>query len=106
MKTAEIKEQFEGILADVMKIQGLPVEQATEVALTILRESGKYKRTEMLSQVRQSNGNSNGNGDKPATEKQKEALKKFRVSFSDNISKEEASKLLDEVIAKTNARKQ
>ena len=111
METAKIKEQFESILADVMKINGLSIEQATDVAKVILQEHGKFRRTEMLSQARQSNGNgySNGNGsngNQPATDKQKEALKKWRVSFADSITKDEASRLLDEAIEKKNARKQ
>ena len=112
METLQIKEEFESILADVMKINGLPIEQATDVAKAILTESGKDRRTAMMNQSRQNgngisnaNGsNGNGNGNQPATEKQKEALKKWRVSFSDGISKDEASKLLDEAIAKKNAK--
>jgi hypothetical protein len=111
METAKIKEQFESILADVMKINGLPIEQATDVAKVILIESGKDRRTAMI-QSKQNGGNpvtgngSNGNGNQQATDKQKEALKKWRVSFADNLTKDEASRLLDEAIEKKNAKKQ
>ena len=105
METAQIKTEFDQIIAEEMKTNGLSIEQATDVAKVILQESGKFKRTEMLNHSTQ-NGNSNGNGNAPATEKQKEALKNFRISFPDSISKGEASKLLEEAIEKKNAKKQ
>ena len=109
METQTIKQQFEQILADVVKINGLSIEQATDVAKAILQEAGKYNRTEMLSHARQngsyaaSNGSS-GNGNELATEKQLKALKSFGVSFSEGITKAEASKLLEPHIARVKAR--
>lgn len=44
----EIRSNFEQILNEVIRIQGLPVESATQVAAVILQESGKFERTEML----------------------------------------------------------
>ena len=108
METTQIKEEFEGILADVMKIDSLPIEQATDVAKAILTESGKDRRTAMMSQSRQNgngyhNGNGfNGNGVQPATWKQKKTLQNMGIRYDGNISKSEASRLLDEAFAKRN----
>ena len=111
MDTKQLKQDFEQILSDVMKINGLPIEQATDVAKAILQESGKYKRTEMMNQARQngsyavSGNGSSGNGNQPATEKQLAALKSFRVSFNEEgITKAEASKLLEPHMARVKAR--
>ena len=90
METAQIIEQFKQVLAEI-KLQGLPIEQATDVAKIILQESGKFKRTEMMNNHSPKNGDSNGNGNASATDKQKEALKNFRVSFSDDITTTESS---------------
>ena len=110
METTQLKQEFERILSDVVKINGLPIEQATDVAKVILQESGKYKRTEMMNQSRQngsyavSGNGSSGNGNDPATEKQLNALKSFKVSFNEGITKAEASKLLDPHMARVKAR--
>lgn len=101
--TQEIKSNFEQILSDVIKIQGLPVESATQVATAILQESGKFERTEMLNSNGRNGNNSNGNG--PATEKQKSALAKFGVKFEDSITKGEASYLIDKAITEARSRK-
>ena len=110
METTQLKQEFERILSDVVKINGLPIEQATDVAKAILQESGKYKRTEMMNQSRQngsyaaSGNGSSGNGEQPATEKQLKALKSFRVSVKEGITKSEASTLLEPFMAKIKAR--
>jgi PBP1b-binding outer membrane lipoprotein LpoB len=95
----EIKSNFEQILSDVSKISGMTAESAVQVTTMILQESGKFERTEMMNGNR--NGNSNSNGNVPATDKQKYALRKNGVSFSDNITKSEASVLLDKVMPKS-----
>ena len=91
----EIKSNFEQILSDVIKIQGLPVESATQVAAVILQESGKFERTEMLNNNRNGNRvNSNGN-DKPATEKQKKFLQDLGIAVTPNMTSREASRLIE-----------
>ena len=106
MDTTQLKQEFEQILADVVKINGLPLEQATQVATVLLVERNKFQRTEMLSQARQSNGyyNSQSNGNEPASEKQLKALKSFGVSFNEGITKADASKLLEPHMARMKAR--
>ena len=107
METAQIREEFKEILAGVVN-DGVPAEQATEIAKAILQESGKDRRTAMMNQSRQNgnfgngyhNGNgSNGNGFQPATWKQKKTLQNMGIRYDGNISKAEASRLLDEAFA-------
>lgn len=99
-------EEFKQILSDVKGIAGMNPEKAVDVALTLVQESGKDKRIEVMNEAKLNN-NSNGfsrnysNGNAPATERQKFALMKNGVSFSDNITKAEASVLLDKVMPKT-----
>lgn len=99
METAQIKTEFDQLIADEIKTHGLSIEQAVDVAKTIMQEAGKFKRTEMLSQTKQ-NGTANGNGAAPASDKQKEFMRKLKISFSDNITKGEAIKLIDAELAK------
>ena len=62
----------------------------------------------MLSQSRQNEnsyhkGNGfNGNGSQPATWKQKKTLQNMGIRYDGNISKTEASRLLEEAFAKKN----
>lgn len=97
----EIKSDFEQILSEVIKINGIPIESATQVAQVILQESGKFQRTEMMNNARlKSNGNANNNnGGQPATFKQKNALDNFGIKYSEDITKAEASALLEKAIA-------
>lgn len=105
METAQIKTEFDQIIADEMKTNGLSMEQAVDVAKTIMQEAGKFKRTEMMNHAKQhGNGTANGNGNASATDKQKELLKKFNVSFADSLTRSEASKLIEEAIAKKNGK--
>ena len=53
--TQEIKTEFEQVLSEVSKINGMTAESAVQVATMILQESGKFQRTETMH-----NGNSNG----------------------------------------------
>ena len=97
----DIKNEFEQILNEVKKISGISIDSAVLAATGILAELGKYSRMQEI----RSNGNdsnavvSNGNGDQPATEKQKNALKKFGLKYRADITKKEASELLDKVIS-------
>jgi hypothetical protein len=90
MQTQEIKNEFEQILDEVMKINGLSAESATQVATVILQESGKFKRTEMIS-----GSNRNGN-DKPVTQKQIKYLQDLGILVKPGMTSKEASRLIDE----------
>lgn len=99
METAQIKTEFDQIIADEMKTNGLSTEQAVDVAKTIMQEAGKFKRTEMMNHSKQ-NGTANGNGTAPASDKQKDFMRKLKISFSDNVTKGEAIKLIDAELTK------
>jgi hypothetical protein len=60
-----------------------------EVTAVILQEIGKDLRTSQIS-------GTNGNGEGPATEKQKDYLKDLGVAFEDSITKKEASEMIDQ----------
>jgi len=63
-----------------------------QVALGLLAEICKDQR---MNQIKQDRKNSNG-----ATEKQKHFMKKLGIDFPEDISKKEASVLLEEELAK------
>ena len=106
METQEIKQEFEQILSEVIRINGLSAESAISVATAILQESGKFRRTEMLKEAR-ANSNTNGrNGNQPATFSQKRALRNLRITYDGNISKAEASRLIEQAVQQLNRRKQ
>ena len=104
MKTTQ---EFKQILSEVKNID-IPSESAVQVATVILQESGKDRRGEAANAARM-NGNGNGfnrnysKSNQPATDKQKDALKKWHVEFSDDITKAEASALLDYAIEHANS---
>lgn len=101
MKTIqEIKQDFEQIFAEVSRINGITTDSATEVAKVILQESGKNSRTQAMQSNNDSNARRAYNSNAPATEKQKYMLKKLKVDFQENISKSEASRLLDNALGK------
>lgn len=102
METQEIKEQFKQALEEVIKINGITTESAVNVATIILQESGKDRRAELYNKHRFNNNGFNRNSNQPATDKQKDALRKWRVEFSDDITKAEASALLDYAIEHAN----
>ena len=112
MQSHEIHQQFEKILGELRNIQGLPEESAVQVAQVILQEAGKDRRGELANNAKSS---SNGyysssqsceNGSNhSATDKQKNALTKFGIEYSEDITKAEASGLLDEAFGKLNHRK-
>ena len=92
MKTIqEIKSNFEQILSEVSKIPEMTQDSATQIAAVILQESGKFERTEMLN----NNRNSNGNG-KPATQKQLKYLQDLGIAFTPNMTSREASRLIEQ----------
>ena len=112
MQTQDIKEQFIQILSELRNIQGLKDESAVQVAQVILVEVGKYRRTELLRDKKSSNNgyysssqSSENGSSQPATEKQKNALTRFGIDFSDDITKAEAYELLDKAFEKLDNRK-
>lgn len=58
-----------------------------EVAIAILQEIGKDKRSKIIAEVR---------GDEPATEKQKNYLKDLGIEFEDSITKKDASDMIEQ----------
>ena len=88
MKAEEYIELFESIQ------QKLPEAKDKEgIALAIMQELAKDRRMEEIK------ANGNGNGDKPATPKQMAYLKKLGIKPGEEITKAEASKLIDEAVA-------
>jgi len=85
--TQEVRNEFEQILSEVKNINGVMPESAVQIATAILHESGKFQRTQMLQGSNQNNRNSN----QPATDKQKDYMKKLGIKFSDDITKAQAS---------------
>jgi hypothetical protein len=94
MKTIQqIKSDFEQILSEVVKINGISVESAVQVATVILQESGKYNRCPERNE-------DNGDNCESATQNQKQAMKNLRLVFTENISKADASKQIEQAVAK------
>jgi len=100
MKTQEITKEFEQILSDVIKLNGLSPESAVLSTQLILQEAGKDRRTEMIREAKLNN--SNGNEDVPATFNQKKAMRNLKISFSEDIGKKEASTLIEQAVSKFN----
>ena len=94
MKTIQqIKSDFEQILSEVVRINGISVESAVQVATVILQESGKYNRCPERNE-------DNGDNSESATQSQKQAMKNLRLVFTENISKADASKQIEQAVAK------
>ena len=64
-----------------------------DTAASMVSEIAKDRRVEMM----QKNGNGNGS---PATERQKQFMTKLGIDYPDSVTKKEASKLIDEELAK------
>ena len=96
----EIKADLAMALEEVPVTPGQNTSDRVQMAIALLHEYGKYNRGEAMS-----NGKTNGNSETPATEKQKSALYKFGVKFSEDITKAEASAMLDKAIADSRERK-
>lgn len=90
MNTQERKEEYKEIYEEVAKINGLTTQEAVEISIAILQETGKDRRAELLG----ARFNSNGNGNS-ATPKQKSYLNRLGIKYSNNITKTEASELID-----------
>jgi len=63
-------------------------------ALTLLQEVSKDKRMEQIRNEREANNNN------PATEKQRQFMKRLGIDFPENTTKQEASALIDEELGK------
>ena len=87
--TQEIKTEFEQVLSEVSRINGMTAESAVQVATMILQESGKFQRTETMH-----NGNSNGN-DKPASPKQIKFLQDLGILVEPGMTSKKASELIE-----------
>ncbi|MGC9454936.1 MAG: hypothetical protein ACP5HU_08720 [Phycisphaerae bacterium] len=68
------------------------------VAVAIIQEVAKDRRMEYVRNDRQSAAN--GNGSEPATEKQREYLSDLGVKVKPGLTKQEASAMLDKLLAK------
>lgn len=64
------------------------------VAIAILQEVSKDRRSQQMQGERSEKDN------RPATAKQKDYLRKLGIAFPENLSKAEASALIDEGLAK------
>ena len=75
------------------------VVKSAEITARIIEQIGKDTRCERLMTGRSNgngNGRLNGNDDEPATEKQLGFLKRLKVEVQEGISKNEASRKIDE----------
>ena len=86
--TQEIKTEFEQVLSEVSRINGMAAESAVQVATMILQESGKFQRTETMH-------NGRNNNDKPATEKQIKFLQDLGILVEPGITSKKASELIE-----------
>ena len=106
MKTIqEIKQDFEQIFAEVSGISGMTTDSATEIAKVILQESGKNSRTQAMNEKSNSNAKRAYNSNVPATEKQKYLMKLRGINFQADVSKSEASRLIDNALGKKSEEK-
>ena len=97
MEVEKIMEEYYEIYDDLKSQRDEFDHQSCVLATTaILQELGKYRRSKFLSGLR---NDSNG---EPATEKQKNALRKFGIAIEKGITKKEASVLLSEAIENSN----
>ena len=112
MEIADISKQFEQILIELKEIEDLTDDSIVQVAQVILQESGKDRRAELINVTKSSNNgyyssnlNNANSVDQPATEKQKKALSNFKIPYSEDITKIEASVLLDEAFKKLESKR-
>ncbi len=98
--TQEVRNEFEQILSDVSRISGITSDSAVQVATAILRESGKFQRTQML----QNRNTGNRNSNQPATDKQKDYMKQLGINFDDSITKAQASDEIEKATAEKKGR--
>jgi len=103
-------EQFTHIFYELKERDDMIPETAVQTAQVILQEAGKDRRAAMFQDARATNGFANRytgkrqNGNIPATTKQKNALNNFGVDFKEDITKAEASELLDKAFEQLGSR--
>jgi len=93
--TNEIISDFEQILSEVIKMDGVSDEvSAVQVSAVILQEYGKYNRFPNMK------NENNGGEIATATFQQRKAMKNLKLSFPEDISKSEASKVIEVAVEK------
>ena len=85
----QIKSDFEQILSEVMRINGVSVESAVQVSTVILQEFGKYSRCPTEAETE------NGNEEKPISEKQAKFLRDLGVKELPKTSNEASRKITE-----------
>ena len=94
---SEYKQLFEGMLKEVLGIEGIDSDKAVNVASILVQEYGKNKRTEILREAR-SNGHSDQVNDQKVTEKQLKFLKQLKVEVPEGTTKRQASEMIAEAV--------
>jgi len=89
-----IKEKVEGYLELLDQINA-KTEDAT-TAIVLLQEVAKDLRTERMIEEREARKN------EPATAKQKKFMDDLGIDFPENLTKQEASKLIEEELGRNN----
>ena len=92
--TNDIISDFEQILSEVIKMDGVSEESAVQVSAVILQEYGKYNRFPDMK------NENNGSEIPPATFQQRKAMQNLKLSFPENISKAEASRAIEIAVEK------
>jgi len=93
---AKIKNKLDAYLELLEEISEKTDDEQTAVAL--LQEISKDRRMERIKEEQGSK-----NGDQPATDKQKKFMTKLGIEFTDNITKKQASFLIDAELGKINS---
>ena len=92
MEQAMLDRSVEGYLNLYRDVMGRV--NNSEVAIGIIHELGKDSRLRAIQEKESSSRGNDSNA--PATEKQKNYLRRLGVNFDENISKGAASRLIDE----------
>ena len=93
----DMQSKLDEYLRLLEQIKQKTTDERTAVAL--LQEVSKDRRSAEIREERETKGSDNSNG-QPATEKQKQYMKKLGIRFPGTVTKQEASMLLDEELGK------
>ena len=93
---AKMKNRLDAYLELLEEISEKTNDESTAVAL--LQEISKDRRMEKIREEKDSN-----NGDQPATDKQRKFMSDLNIEFTDDITKKQASFLIDTELGKTDA---
>lgn len=93
----DMQSKLDEYLRLLEQIKQKTTDERTAVAL--LQEVSKDRRSAEIREERETKGSDNSNG-QPATEKQKQYMKKLGIRFPATVTKQEASMLLDEELGK------